>query len=577
MAACSYILLLIVNLTFTLCCPTWFRAGPGIPSNPYCECGSSLGGAIQCDNVTKEVSIVLQYTMTHSNISGKEQLIVGFTNTVFLRSSSRVYTRLPSNVSDINDFMCTNSKKKGILCGECVSGYGYAANSYNNECAKCNTAYDLGMFLLFVIFPITICFFLIVLLRINIPSGFLLGYILFCQMIVISMKSYTVFYYDMLDSLDTFGKFNLKLSMTLAGLSHYFIGVYYSIEPTCIHYSLTQLQVLFIEYTFCLYPLILLFVTWLCIELHAKNFKVIVLASKPFSKCLKKLPRNWSISDCVIRVYATFYFLSFLHLVYLSYSVVRSVKMYDMNFKVVSTGASCEPTMEWFGSQHLTYAIPALILLLILGVLPSLILCQQSTRVFRKCFTFRSRTQLMIDTFVESFASCYKDGFNDTFNFRFLSSMPMIAAFCMFSCFPSVHYQSRVYVYILFSLIFLLFALFISFFKPYKSNYMNISLSFHSTVVSLCIMLVILWFIGPSDIVSSRFLATLFIFFTLLPHVVAVITIVYHCLYFIPYTKKQMKFISGMLSSFFKPSAGSEMSLTSNLPDRLENSFLYRM
>ena len=68
--------------------------------------------------------------MTLSNVSGEIDLVSGNTNKVFIDCSSRGYTLLPENVK-VDYFMCRNSKRKGFLCGYCVSGYGYAPNSHS--------------------------------------------------------------------------------------------------------------------------------------------------------------------------------------------------------------------------------------------------------------------------------------------------------------------------------------------------------------------------------------------------------------------------------------------------------------
>ena len=227
-------------------CPTWFHA---TQSSSHCECGSSLNGAIDCVNATKQVSIALEYCMTLNNVSGELQLVAGRTNNVFIGRSPRGYTLLPDNVSDLNDFMCTNSSRRGFLCGDCISGYGYAPNSYSKECANCNAAYAVGILLVFGILPMTICFVLIVVLYLNFPSGFLFPYIVFCQCYITAIKSYTGLFYTMGSSMSSFGQFNLKLCILLSGPSQYFIGVYYVIKPMCLYQTLSELQVLRLEYS----------------------------------------------------------------------------------------------------------------------------------------------------------------------------------------------------------------------------------------------------------------------------------------------------------------------------------------
>ena len=160
-------------------CPTWFHVPAGAVTNASCECGNNLNDVIECNNVTGEVlSIALGYCMTYSNVSGIQQPVVAYTGYVFPRTAidEGGFMRLPKNISELNDVMCTSRSAKGFLCGNCVSGYGFAVNSIYNQCAKCNTAYAVGMLILCAILPMTIFFVVLVMFRLNIPSGFLVTF-----------------------------------------------------------------------------------------------------------------------------------------------------------------------------------------------------------------------------------------------------------------------------------------------------------------------------------------------------------------------------------------------------------------
>ena len=566
------LLVLTVGYASSLTCPTWFRV---LPNTHYCVCGSSLRGAIQCDNDTKKVSIALEYCMTLSNVSGKLQVVAGVTNNVFISRNTRGYTVLPNNAVDLNDFMCTNSSRRGFLCGDCIEGYGYAPNSHNKECAECNATYAVVTLLFFGILPMTICFVLIIVFRLNFPSGFLFPYIVFCQCYISAVKTYTGLFYTMGSSMGPFGQFNLKLSVLLSGLSQYFVGVYYIAKPTCLHYSLSKLQVLCLDYIFCLYPLLLIFLSCFLIELHARNFTLLTCFSKFFNKYTSFMQGNWSFSDSIIHAYATFYFLSFFHLIFLSYSVLYDFNVYDVNGASIKTLLVYDHSIEWFSTRHLPYAIPAIFLLVLLCVCPTIVLCTQSYRHLRRCCQVRPRTQLILNTFVETFSSSYKDGLNNTYDFRFLTPLPMICGLCMFALFPSYNYELRLYFHSIFSLSFLLLALVYAFLKPYKWKYMNVSISFHTTIISINVMIVTLWFEGNS--MSDRILASSFTFFSLLPHIFTFFTVVYKCLNLIPAVRRRMNWALGMWFSVFQRWNNNEMeSPTSGFPHRLEQSNAYQ-
>ena len=567
------LILLAVDCRGTQICPTWFRLSS---STSECECGSKLDGAVKCNNMTEEVSIALEYCMTLSNISGRLQLVAGNTNNVFIGRSPRGYTLVPENVSKLNEFMCKNSNRKGFLCGDCVSGYGYAPNSHSKECAKCDTMYAVAIFLIFGILPMTICFVLIIVFHLNFPSGYLFPYIMFCQCHVASVKAYTGLYYTMGSSMGSFGKFNLNLSILLSGLSQYFVGVYYSLSPVCLHHSLSEIHVLFLDYIFCLYPLLLIVLACVCIELHARNCRIVVFASKLFNRMFSCIERKWRVSDSIIHAYATFYFLSFFYLIYLSYSILYALSVYDVNGKVIKTVLMYESKIEWFGLSHLPYALPAILLLMLLGVCPTLILCLHPTRLFRKCFKIRPRTQLMLNTFVETFSSCYKDGLNKTYDFRFLTSLPMIAGLCMFVLFPSYNYELRLYFHCIFSLSFLSLGFMFAFLKPYKSTYMNVSISFHTTIIAINVLILTLWFEG--QVMSDKVLASAFTFFCLSPHIFAITTILYKLIVFFPCIKIRMEIaLKGFLSLFRRTSNHEVDSPFTDLPHRLEDSNAYQI
>lgn len=524
--------------------------------------------------MTGQVSIAVGYCMTYSNVSGIQQPVVAYTGYVFPGNREGGYMRLPKNITELNDVMCTSKGAKDFLCGKCVSGYGFAVNSLYNQCAKCNTAYAVGMLLLCAILPMTIFFVLIVMFRLNLPSGFLFGYIFFCQYYVIAVRTNPAIFYSIMNSLNKIGQDMLYVSLFLAGFSWYFMSIFFFLDGICIHHSLSRLQVIFIEYIYFLYPLFLLFFLWLCIELHARNCKVIVLAFKPFYPLLAKIRRNWSVSDSVIHAYATFFFLSFSSLMFFSYVVMELSKVHDMYSNIIKVIVVYEPTIERFSHQHLPYAIPAILLFFCFGVCPTVLLCLHTTKLLNKCCIFRPRTQLMLNTFVDVFRSCYKDGLDGTHDFRFLSSFPMIISLLLFSCFPSVNFHSRIYVYAAFALLLFVISYFFAFCKPYKSLYMNFSLCFHLAIAGILVTITALWHAGHG--VSNGPLSLFFTTFTCLPHLVAIVTIVYRCICCISLVKNRMERVWRRFMSLFHQLHGQELLTTSLLPDRLENSYAYR-
>ena len=97
----------------------------------------------------------------------------------------------------LGDAMCGPYNRKGLLCGECIDGYGPAVYSYDLKCANCTVLppeYAMGVFLFLELVPGTVFFLCLVFLHLNITSGPLLGYVLFCQLYAYTFQEDTYVY-----------------------------------------------------------------------------------------------------------------------------------------------------------------------------------------------------------------------------------------------------------------------------------------------------------------------------------------------------------------------------------------------
>ena len=551
-------------------CPVWFKRN----ENGSCECGSELGGGIHCDPYKQVVSIMVGYCMSFDNSS--QELLVGFNNDQCFghqvhNGFSAVYNDLPTDTAKLSE-LCSERKRKGLLCGECMDKYGPSFNSLTFRCLECNAFHAILMCLL-IVFLITVFYVIVVMFRLNFTSGPMLGYIIFCHLFVAALRSNAGLYYSLVTSMGSVGSTVLRVSMDMAAMWWYFATVFYQLPDTCLTPHMTSLQVFFIEYIFALYPLFLLIVTYVCIELHARNFRLVVYLWKPFHKCFAKVRRNWSTSDSIIHAYATFFFLSLSLLVFLCFNVLYTTNIYNINGTVSTVVLVYEPTMKPFSPQHLPYAITAITLLVLLGFCPTLFLCLYSTRLFTRCFRLSPRKQLLLHIFADAFQCCYKDGMNGTYDFRFLSPVPLFLYLTL--VLVTTHlgntkfHLSRV---LIFSALFLVLSIAIAYVKPYKSGYMNFSLSFHTAILGFGNCMAALWLEG--QIFSTLLLAPVFTFLVTLPHLFALMTAVYYTLNRIRFTRAMIHLILNKVLAIC--CCIHKRDAIEPLPDRLENSYAYR-
>ena len=97
-----------------------------------------------------------------------------------------VYKILPPNISDWNNFMCGEFSRYGTLCGKCDEENNYYPRAYSFDLSyiKCDDIKsNLLKYIILVCVPVTISYFLIFFLKVDIHSSQLQGFIIFSQYI----------------------------------------------------------------------------------------------------------------------------------------------------------------------------------------------------------------------------------------------------------------------------------------------------------------------------------------------------------------------------------------------------------
>ena len=164
-------------------CPSWFYYDN---TTQQCHCGCGL----LCSS-HKDVEIG-DGTCATSAGEG-DQYYVGdcqFEHTI--NNTNRVYSAMPSDPGLLDDVMCGPYNRKGLLCGECIDGYGPTADVLDLKCANCSKLseyYSIPLYMVLEFLPVTVLFFCLLLFNFNITTGPLLGYIVFCQVYVSWIKA----------------------------------------------------------------------------------------------------------------------------------------------------------------------------------------------------------------------------------------------------------------------------------------------------------------------------------------------------------------------------------------------------
>ena len=395
------------------------------------------------------------------------------------------YTQLPENVSELNNYMCGPLNRKGRVCSECRDGFGFAATSIGFqyfECSNCTgTWYGVPLYLFLELFPLTVFYLIILISQINITSGSITCFIMYSQLTVIAMDR--VFagdnprVSDIILAASEHSEWLFTITMTVYDIWN--LRFFRNVLPSfCISSGLKPMHVSFLNYITVFYPLSMIFLTWVCVELYDRKFRLLVWLWKPFQRCFKG--KHYTID--FINAFASFFLLSLTKVMYqlVLLLVQRKIENKDYenfnNFLGFTYVVGVDQSVIYGSKEHLFFIIPAVIIFFILVVLPSLLLTFYPFHLFRALFSKCKLDGIVVNTFVEKFYSCYRnglDGGKDMRSFAGLYLFTRLLLFCS-NTIASVLMVSNNDPYFIRSIICTIIAILIALCRPYKETYMNV-------------------------------------------------------------------------------------------------------
>ena len=297
--------------------------------------------------------------------------------------------------------MC-GAERSGVLCGRCNPGYAVRYHSPSLQCVAeedyCNSLGWL-FYLLSEILPATVLFIVILVFNISFTSGALNGFILFSQVLdtllidasgVIVLPKSTQYAIDAIRLVYSF--FNLDF-FYLQSLSF------------CIWKGASALDVLAFKYLTVFYSVLLI-------------AGVVIFMKHCGARCLGKYYRVSVMKSSVIQGLSTFLVMCYAQCVKVSFSLLYSGTLYLSPAEANSSVHKrvwYDGDIEYFSPRHLPYALPALAMLLTIGVIPPVILLTYPAifRVLRALKVPDSYTDKCLVPF--NTLKPFLDAFQDTF------------------------------------------------------------------------------------------------------------------------------------------------------------------
>ena len=223
----------------------------------------------------------------------------------------------------------------------------------------------------------------------------------------------------------------------------------------------------------------LIILTWVCVELHGRNFRPLVWLWRPFHRCFVRLRRGWDTKSDIIDAFTTFFFLTYSKIFYqtllfISSKPIRNIEPSGKSF--LTYVSVVDHSVDIGGMYHLSFAIPGIFISLVFNILPPLLLVLYPVRAFRSCLSKCHLNFIVMHTFLDKVYSSYRnglDGRRDMSSFSSLYFFLEIAAnitVLLSHLMSSYLYVSRWFAI---GILLILTTLATTIAKPYRKAYMN--------------------------------------------------------------------------------------------------------
>jgi len=283
-----------------------------------------------------------------------------------------LYSLLPAEVSEISNTICKPTNRQGTLCGECIHNHCVAINRREFTCTSRIQNYSWIVYIATEFLPSTLLFVAILFFDINLHSGVMGSMVLFFQV----YSSLNIYSDGKLHSPGGSSNVTKTIDFLYNIWNLDFFGIW--LAPYCLSKRFDTMKVLMMNYASGFYPFFLIFAVYLLGKIRFGGIMGYGRVGTAFRKCknyLKRLKWKISLKASIISGLATFWTLAYTKLAIVSGLILSlefvNAKRDENKFKIV---VSVQGNISYFTLSHLPYAIPALLILIVFVVLPSLAL-----------------------------------------------------------------------------------------------------------------------------------------------------------------------------------------------------------
>ena len=393
------------------------------------------------------------------------------------------------------DRICNQINRTGQLCGKCSIGYAPAAYSYGSQCINCTSyKHNWIKYVVIAYLPVTIFYVFVILFRFNAMSPSVIAYIFTSQ--IVCSPAFASIFATFVYSEEKHPIVHIKLRLVGDFVSTFY-GVWnldffrYVYMPFCLHPNMTTLQMISLDYAIAVYPLLLILLTYAFVKIHDR-FAIVQLLWKPITWILLKINLEFGVKRTLIKAFGTFILLSYVKVLNTSVDILMPAQVYNASGIVVGAYAYYNGSLEYFGRDHLPYALLAVFMFVTFNLAPFLLLCLYPCRCCQSCLNCCLLNSQVLRTFMDAFQGCYKF---EPYDCRYFSGFYLflrVAILVIFLVTESTYVIFFSGIAIIPAIIFLLII------KPYAQKIYN-------TIDAIILILFALFCYGASAITLSNF------------------------------------------------------------------------
>lgn len=382
-----------------------------------CKCSvgtnQSYRGIHQCDDNDFIASIQHGYWIGYVENETEEGLLCGYCpdRYCFKKDEQTRLHRLIGHASreELDQRVC-NDTRTGVLCGQCRDGYSVLYHSSSSLCHNSSNC-EFGWLLYFAseLIPLTLMFTIIVIFNISFVSGELNGFIFFAQ--VFDLLSITG------NGFIWFPKPAYSALVIIRSIYKFLNFDFFIVNELsfCLWKGASTLDTIIFKYVTVLYALLLIVLTvWLMNKCNV--YKRL--------SCL----RVSTVKSSVIHGISAFLVMVYTQCAKVSFKLLDFTVIYSKGHVYNHVVATYQGNIKYFEPNHLPYAIPAIVSIIVVIVTPIVILTLYPS-VFKVTSFFKLEEKICISCIVQRLPHAYLKPFTDSFQSCFKDNMRFFAGF----------------------------------------------------------------------------------------------------------------------------------------------------